>query len=134
MNSSHDYSKDQTPLITSILLDDKFKFVSLLKNGENLNLQDEYGNTAIMKFINEGFGDLRWIRILLKKGADVNLQDIDGDSALDLARFKNRPDIVELLLNYGATGKDGDSVKQKYLDMYYDDMKLVNFIKCISKP
>jgi ankyrin repeat protein len=133
MSSTHDYSQDPTPLITSISLEDKFKFISLLKNGENLDLQDEYGQTAIISFINQDFGDLRWLRILLKKGANVNLLDKDGDSALDLARFKNRQDIVQLLLNYGATGKDGDSMKQKYFDMYYDDCTVANFIKKISK-
>lgn len=36
MTSNHDYSKDPFPLNTSIRINDKSKFVELLKNGVEL--------------------------------------------------------------------------------------------------
>ena len=132
MSSTHDYSKDPFPLNTAIRINDKNKFLELLKNGVDVNQLDEFGETPITTSIMEN-SEIRWVRILIKKGADVNTLDSDGDSPLDLAKYKNRQDIVELLLKYGATGKEGNSVKQQHLDMYYDDMSVVNFIKNISK-
>jgi len=132
MTSNHDYSKDPFPLNTSIRINDKRKFVELLKNGIELNQVDEFGETPITTSIMED-SEIRWIRILIKKGADVNILDSDGDSPLDLAKYKERKDIVDLLLRYGAKGKDGNSMKQKYSDMYYDDCNVANFLKKISK-
>lgn len=133
MTSSHNYSNDLFPLHISILLFDKTTFVSLIKKGIDLNQLDENGQTPIIASITSGFGDLRWIRILLKKGANVNQLDEDGDSALDIAKYRNRQDIVELLLEFGAKGKEGISVKQQQDSMFYDDMSMVNFIRNISK-
>lgn len=134
MNISYDYSKDPFPLNTSIRLFDKTKFVRLLKEeGIDLNQLDEFGETPLTTAIMEDIADIRWVRILLKRGAEVNVLDSDGDSALDLARFKHREDLIELLLKYGAKGKDEDSVKRKNLDAYYDDMKVANFVKSLSR-
>jgi ankyrin repeat protein len=132
MSNTHDYSKDLFPLNTSIRLFDKTKFVSLLKE-EDINRQDEFGETPISTAIMEDIADIRWIRILIRKGADVNALDSDGDYPLDLAKFKNREDIAKLLMQYGAKCKDGVSVKQRNLDSYHDDMLVVNFVKGIVK-
>ena len=134
MNTSYDYSKDPFPLNTSIRLFDTTKFIRLSKEeGIDLNQLDEFGETPITTAIMEDIADIRWVRILLKRGAEVNVLDSDGDSALDLARYKQREDLIELLLKYGAKGKDEDSVKRKNLDAYYDDMKVANFIKSLSR-
>jgi ankyrin repeat protein len=134
MSDTYDYSKDSFPLNTSIRLFDKTNFVRLLKvEGVNINRQDEFGETPISTLIMEDIADIRWIRILLKKGADVNILDSDGDSPLDLAKYKNREDIIELLIKYGAKCKDGVSVKQRNWDIYCDDTRVVNFVKSISR-
>lgn len=132
MTTDHDYSKDPFPLNTSIRINDKRKFIELLKNNVNINQIDEFGETPITSSIMIN-GDIRWIRILLKKGADVNTLDSDGDSPLDLAKYKDRQDIVDLLLEFGAKGKEGVSVKREQDNMFYDDMSTINFIKNISK-
>ena len=48
------------------------------------------------------FGSRRSVRELLKKGMDVNIQDKDGNTALVIASYNGRADIVKLLLANGA--------------------------------
>ncbi|MFQ6036042.1 MAG: ankyrin repeat domain-containing protein, partial [Sedimentisphaerales bacterium] len=42
------------------------------------------------------------VRRLLAKGADANLKSKEGRTALDFAREKNHPEVVELLRKHGA--------------------------------
>lgn len=47
-------------------------------------------------------GSIEIIKLLLKYGADTGVINEKGNSSLSNAIFVNRPDIVSLLLNYGA--------------------------------
>jgi hypothetical protein len=55
----------------------------LLKRGADVNAQDEYGETALMKACRRGHNDI--IRELLKAGANRSIKDREGHVALDLA-------------------------------------------------
>lgn len=99
----------------------------LLKNGANIDLQDNNGSSALIHATLNSQKEL--IEFLLKNGADANLQDNNGISALMISSYcnhdeyvkkhsecgffsdeellqesqKSQEEIVELLLNFGAT-------------------------------
>jgi len=104
-----------------------WQLISFLINaGADINSKDsDTGRTALMSAIyNSGY--LAGIRYLLKNGADVNAKDANGDTALDLAKFKENKEFIKLLLRYGATGNDTPSVEAKQWAAYYDDVAKAN--------
>ncbi len=81
---------------------------TFLKIGVDINLKDEYGNTALIyacKYSNT-ISNIETLKLLLEHGADVNLQDRDGDTPLIYAcRYSNTTSNIEtlkLLLEHGA--------------------------------
>ena len=101
----------------------------LLNNNVDIELQDQYENTALIWAINrapDGYGSMRLgievsievrievIRLLLENGANPNIQNNEGTTALMKAsQYIERIEIVELLLEYGANlnlqNEDGES-------------------------
>ncbi|WP_024790247.1 ankyrin repeat domain-containing protein [Lebetimonas sp. JH292] len=68
----------------------------LKKNNFNpldINMQDNYGNTALMKAAMEGNIDV--FEDLLNNGADIFIKNNDGNSVLWFACFSNSKKIVE---------------------------------------
>lgn len=104
----------------------------IINAGANINAQDKYGFTALMRAAlfghisliqllikNDASLDLQNIygqtalflaacfhpdaaKLLIKKGANINHQTIDGDTALIKAARNGHKDIVELLIDKGA--------------------------------
>ena len=72
---------------------------SLLKAGADVNIQTDLGRTALM--MASGEGHLEIVVALLKAGADVNHQDKYGNTTLYYARYYL--EIVEVLIEAGAT-------------------------------
>jgi len=106
--------------------------VSLIKGGKDINGRDpDNGRTALMTAVLVS-GYLPGIRYLLMKGAEVNSRDSDGDTALDLAKFKNNQEVCNLLERYSAIVGNNPSAEQQRLDAYFDDMAKVNSIKAKS--
>ena len=66
---------------------------------DNLELQGNYGNTALMKAAREG--DAAIVAELLEAGADVGRTNVDGNTALWLACFGDNPEVVERLITAG---------------------------------
>ena len=91
----------------------------LINKGANLNLQDMWGNTALMKaaelslFPQTSELSLPIVELLLKAGADPNIENIKGMSALFSASDRS-PEIARLLLKAGAKidiqDKEGNTV------------------------
>jgi ankyrin repeat protein len=74
---------------------------SLLSNGVSVNLQDEYGKTAIMWAAE--YGQEETIKILLEWGANLNEQKTKaGLTALMLASRNGHTKIVQILADRGA--------------------------------
>lgn len=73
--------------------------------------RDSTGSTALMNAVRDTYDSL--VMLLLQRGADPNIPDIYGDSPLDIAKYNAKrngnTDIVDLLVAYGAKGKDGPS-------------------------
>ena len=84
----------------------------------NVNYQNDYGETALMKASNN-YGNLPLVKLLLDSGADPNLQDEVGNTALMNAVFsglKSYIPIIKLLLNSGAN----PFIKDSEGDIPYD--------------
>jgi hypothetical protein len=59
----------------------------LIDSGADINIQYETGQTALIAASDQGY--LEIVQLFLIRGANPNIKDKDGDSALDIARFKD---------------------------------------------
>ena len=73
----------------------------LIKNGADVNAHTFHNETPLMLASRDGHVNV--VTFLIKHGADVDLQDKDGDTALHYAASSSLPEIVETLLNLGAS-------------------------------
>ena len=65
-----------------------------------LTLEDEHQHTVLYIAARSGYHDTTLA--LIKAGAPVNHQQVNGSTPLHAASFYGQPDIVEMLLEYGA--------------------------------
>ena len=113
-----DIKKSNQALIDAVK-GDLFEIVEiLLKYPDiNVNIRGDHGYTPLICACDSA--SIRMIRLLLShKDLDVNLKTNYGFSALWNASFKNRPDVVKLLLNVpGINVNDGslDTAISKHL-------------------
>lgn len=74
----------------------KYAFVEKLLNaGADFELQDKYGNTALIRAVSSFRGDGRIIELLLENGADRNKKNNYGISAIEHARNVANYDIAQ---------------------------------------
>jgi ankyrin repeat protein len=74
----------------------------LLENKEHIDATDQDGKTPILMAVG-GYGDVEeTVKILIDNNADLNQEDHDGWSPALRAMYKNRSDILNLLLANGA--------------------------------
>ena len=73
----------------------------LLNHGADVNIRDDYGDTALM-FCGYITGRADIAELLLQHGADVNIQNEIGFTALMFSCCKGFIDIVKLVLRYDA--------------------------------
>jgi ankyrin repeat protein len=89
-----------TPLMYAV--DDVAKTKLLLERGANPNLRSGEGSTALLIAVANS-GSLPVVRLLLDKGADAKIRLADGRGALTLTVNSLDPQMVQLLLDHGAT-------------------------------
>eukprot|EP00347_Sterkiella_histriomuscorum_P010861 403374643 len=81
-----------------------------LENEVDMNIQDDKGQTALIKSIIHN--NLEITRLLIENDCDVNKGDTDYKTALHYALFEGKDDIAIFLVLYGAdinaTSKTGD--------------------------
>jgi ankyrin repeat protein len=101
MNKPMYYGEDDA-LVTATYLHELGVFENLINEGADLNCRDGIGQTSLHAAADRGWRDL--VRRLLDLGADPDLKDFTGDTALEIALFKEHSDIA-LLLGSRARGK-----------------------------
>ena len=85
--------------------------LNLIEAGEDLNVQDETGTTALM--IAAEIGDELLLEKLIRAGGNVNIKNILGDTALNCATNKGHIKCMQKLLDHDANintrGHDGNT-------------------------
>lgn len=103
MSETPVYMNDIDALVTAAY-EGKYELVcSLIADGANPNVINEYGEIAIIVAAENGYDII--IEHLLSHGADINAKDNDGDTALDIAKYHNFDNTIELLISRGGVRK-----------------------------
>ena len=82
----------------------------MIKYGADVNAtRDEFGNTTLMQLLVPHYSHQQEylikpeiVEAFLKHRADVTAKNFKGISVLDYAKETNRPEIINMLINYGA--------------------------------
>lgn len=72
---------------------------ALLRGGADANAAGEHGNTALHEAVSQG--NLSAVKLLLEFGARVDLCNEFGETAPDIARARNRDDLLKVLESRG---------------------------------
>jgi hypothetical protein len=72
----------------------------LAKQGADIELKDNYNNSALM--IATIGGDIDFVRLLIDKGADLEIKNVHHNTALQLAIRNKRMEILQVLIKAGA--------------------------------
>ena len=128
-----DYSKELAPVATAVLLERIDDLQRLVKEGADINAQDELGRSALIMAMDQDYANPEWLEFLIASGINVNLQNKDGDTALDLARYNSNQEAIDLLLKHNAVGKDGPSAKAIQWDQIYDAFDSADAIKSADR-
>lgn len=99
---------DFTPLFYAIRSQNTEMVLWLLANGADADARDSYKSPPVTYALVSG--DTAMINALLPKTTRINEQDIDGMTILMWAIYNeyDQPDIIQLLLNKGATFQQKD--------------------------
>jgi len=101
------------------------KVLIALNKGVNPNLQNKFGQTALVKAAQ--VGNFEMIKLLLDYGADPNIQTHTGSNALITAAQRNYPKIVKLLLEKGADVQQQTSGGAQVLWLAIVENKNINY-------
>ena len=86
---------EKTQLIQYVREGNLQKIKEEVEQGVNINIQDEFGDTALMWA--SRYGRLNIVKFLISKGANINIQDGAGRTALIWASMVGRLNVVESL-------------------------------------
>lgn len=107
-NITDEYLKDfdfyKNYIFDSIKNNDVKKFKKALEKGIDVNQYVEGYNSLLLAAIDYKRDQI--VKLLLDSGADPNLPDPYGDTPIIKAAQNNNPEIVSLLIDYGATQKE----------------------------
>jgi ankyrin repeat protein len=122
MNPHYINEPDALVWATHYAVDEEFQHC--LSRGDDLNVQDEYGRTALHAAAEEGWTS--YASILIERGADIDKTDKEGDTPLDYAVFHEHHEIADLLRRHGAKDRQGKSAKQRLEDTVYEGFASVD--------
>ena len=125
MNPNYINEPDALVWATHYAVEEQFHYC--LDRGDDLNVQDEHGRTALHAAAEEGWTN--YATILIERGADIHKADNEGDTPLDYAVFHEHRDIAELLREHGAHDRDGPSARQKLEDAVYEGFAAADAVK-----
>lgn len=83
------------------------KVQQLIESGENVNFQDEWGDTPLIQASIYGYANI--VQVLIQSGSKVNLKNEEDMTALLYASEKAHSDVVYTLLESGANINDRDN-------------------------
>ncbi|VAW96994.1 hypothetical protein MNBD_GAMMA22-3035 [hydrothermal vent metagenome] len=140
---AHD-KENLTPLSGAISMSN-FKIMKLLiEHGAHVNDANQWGVTALM--VAAESADINFVRHLLEKGAKVNTVEKGirfisfnpRQTALRAAVKKHRPEVVKLLLDYGANAHIPDDQNRTPIDwakryQHTDILKIFKDYKVLKK-
>jgi ankyrin repeat protein len=113
-NMKTEYS--ETPLMSACFGNCPNEIIEILLNlGADPNIQDYYGETALMRAVEKNKNEI--IQKLLDLGADPNIQDKHGKTALMRAVERNAKEAVETLIHAGADLDTKDKEGRTTLDI-----------------
>lgn len=87
-------------IILASMMGNVNKLKELIKSNANVNIQDEFSNTALI--VCSEFNNPDIIKILLDAGADPDIKNKHGETALLLAANKNLLENVKLIIDADA--------------------------------
>jgi ankyrin repeat protein len=125
MNINYINARDALVWATQYAVEEEFNHC--LDRGDDLNVQDEHGRTALHAAAEEGM--VHFAKVLLERGADYNRPDNEGDTPLDYAIFHEHIELADLLRQHGAKDREGKSAKQKLDDVIADGFASVDAAK-----
>lgn len=99
---------DTSPLLRAVKAGDTELIAPLLAKNVNVNARDKVGQTPIFALMTKE-SDLKLVNTLIEKGANLNLRPQSGGSLLSRAVQTRRKDLVQLLLDKGASATAKDS-------------------------
>jgi ankyrin repeat protein len=130
------YIDDHDALVWATHYGIEEEFSHCLNRGDDVNVQDEHGRTALHAAAEEGW--IYYASQLVERGADINVKDAEGDTPLDYAIFHDHHEIASLLRRHGAQEREGLSAKQKLDDIIYEGFESVDaarrLLASIKKP
>lgn len=68
----------------------------LIESGENINIKDEYGRTALMYAVINS--DMKIVDLLVKNGANIEIIDFDRRDAMVYSVIAGRGEIIDYFL------------------------------------
>ena len=92
-------------LIDGIKKQDLEPVEKLLQNGENVNAQNEQGNTPLHYAVALNNADIA--ELLLSYGADMNIENAKGWSPLKIAQKKDVQQVTDVLIATAQMQKEG---------------------------
>ncbi|KAK5070919.1 hypothetical protein LTR64_003893 [Lithohypha guttulata] len=91
----------------------------LIERPEDLNMEDNAGNTPLQIAALEGFEEI--VEFLLSKGAEVNVRNVDKDTPLIDAVENGHVEVIKLLLKYGANPRMGNAKGDEPYELVHPD-------------
>ena len=94
------FSQSEPEIITAAKVGIYAKIMNLIQEGADVNVTDQYGNTALhFSVFNE---DLDHAKLLISVEADVNARNNNGDTPLHIAYGTGNQEMIDLLISKGA--------------------------------
>ena len=93
-------TENSKEILSAVIEGDVAKFKLLIAAGADLNVRDEYGQTALMGA--STLGKTKWVELLIAAGADLNVRNDKHGCALSLASECDHTECVKLLIGAGA--------------------------------
>lgn len=122
MNPS--YMNDPDALVWATHYGVEEEFSHCLNRGDDFNVQDEHGRTALHAAAEAGW--IYYASILIERGADIHVKDAEGDTPLDYAIFHDHHEIAALLRCHDAQERNDLSAQQKMEDLVYEGFESVD--------